>query len=147
MGQGSLDKFGAYQKGLELFDLVVADMARLRKDPLCFRLVSQQVASADSICSNMEEGFGRLSRAEFVRFLDFSRASAKETEGRYRRMKRWLDEDVVQHRTQLAGEIVGILTTTIERLRREPSDPATRATQVKEDALEYVCDTGLPLDT
>ena len=68
-----LDQFGTYQKGLELFDLVVEDAAVLQRDARCWKLVSQQVASADSICANMEEGYGRLSRAEYIRFLDFAR--------------------------------------------------------------------------
>ena len=48
MSQDSLEQFGAYRKGNELFDLVVADMEALRKEPMCYRLVSQQIASADS---------------------------------------------------------------------------------------------------
>ena len=64
MSQRSLEEFGAYRKARELFDLVVADMKLIQREPLCFKLVSQQVGSADSICANIEEGHGRLSRAE-----------------------------------------------------------------------------------
>ena len=120
MSQRSLEEFGAYRKGRELFDFVVADMRSVQRDPLCFKLVSQQIGSADSICANIEEGHGRLSRAEYVRFLDFARGSARETRGRYLRMNRWLGEDVVAQRTALADEIIGILTATIERLRAQP---------------------------
>lgn len=109
MSQRSLEEFGAYRKARELFDLVVADMNRVRREPLCFKLVSQQIGSADSICGNIEEGHGRLSRAEYVRFLDFSRGSARETRGRYLRMTSWLGEDVIRERTALADEIIGIL--------------------------------------
>ena len=72
MSQRSLEQFGAYQKARELFDQVVADMETLKTNPLCYRLVSQQIGSADSICANIEEGYGRLSRVEYVRFLDFA---------------------------------------------------------------------------
>ena len=58
MSQYALDSFGAYQKAKQLFDLVVTDMAELRKDPRCYRLIAQQVASADSVCANIEEGMG-----------------------------------------------------------------------------------------
>ena len=86
MSQNGLESFGAYQKARQLFDLVAADMQILKAEPLCYRLVSQQIGSADSICANIEEGYGRLSRAEYVRFLDYARASARETRGRYERL-------------------------------------------------------------
>ena len=118
MSQRTLEEFGAYRKANELFMLVVADMRRVQRDPLCFKLVSQQVGSADSIGANIEEGHGRLSRAEYIRFLDFAQGSARETRGRYMRMKPWLGDEVIQ-RVGLIDEIIGILTTTIERLRAE----------------------------
>ena len=120
MSQRSLNEFGAYQKALVLFDLVVADMKIVKKDHLCFKLVSQQIASADSISANIEEGHGRLSRAEYVRFLDFARGSARETRGRYLRMKHWLPPDRIEQCIRFADEIIGILTTSIERLRNSP---------------------------
>src|SRR5262249_6869263 len=119
MSQYSLENFGAYQKARQLFDLVVTDIAEVRKDMRCFRLVGQQIASADSICANIEEGHGRLSRPEYIRFLDFARGSARETRGRYERMNHWLEADVVRHRVGIANEIIGILTKTIETLQGE----------------------------
>jgi four helix bundle protein len=94
-------------------------MEVLSTNPLCYRLTAQQIASADSISANIEEGYGRVSRAEFVRFLDFSRGSARETRGRYERMKRWLPQVVVRQRIELLDEIVGILTNSIRTLRRK----------------------------
>jgi four helix bundle protein len=126
MSQYTLDSFGAYQKAKDLFDLVVTDMEEVKKDPCCFRLVAQQIGSADSICANIEEGFGRLSRSEYVRFLDFARGSARETRGRYQRMKHWLGDDVIQQRVDLADHIIGILTKSIERLRKNSSTVITQ---------------------
>ena len=120
MSQRSLEEFGAYRKAQELFQYVVTDMKLVQREPLCFKLVSQQVGSADSICANIEEGHGRLSRAEYVRFLDFARGSARETRGRYVRMDPLVRRYVVRQRTALADEIIGILTATIERLRTQP---------------------------
>jgi four helix bundle protein len=118
MSQHGLEQFGAYQKARELFDSVVADMDILKTDPRCYRLIAQQVASADSICSNIEEGYGRLSRVEYVRFLDIARGSARETRGRYERMKHWLAQDVIKRRVDLLDEIIGILTSSIVRMRK-----------------------------
>ena len=49
MSQIALESFGAYQKARQLFDLVVTDMEALKANPPCYRLVSRQIGSADSI--------------------------------------------------------------------------------------------------
>jgi four helix bundle protein len=118
VSQNGLDNFGGYQKARQLFDLVAADMQVLKTEPLCYRLVSQQMGSADSICANIEEGYGRLSRAEYVRFLDFARGSARETRGRYQRFKHWLAPELVSKRIELIYEIIGILTSSIGTMRK-----------------------------
>ncbi len=117
MSQDSIENFGAYQKAMKLFDFVVKDMSGLKRETLCFKLISQQIGSSDSICANIEEGHGRESRVEYARFLDIARGSARETRGRYVRMRHWLSEDVVTERIALASEIIGILTSTINRLK------------------------------
>jgi len=121
MSQWGLEQFGAYKKARELFDFVIKDMEALKKDPLCYRLIAQQVASADSICANIEEGYGRQSRVEYTRFLDIARGSARETRGRYERLKHWLTEDVIKQRIALLDEIIGILTASIVRMRKDRS--------------------------
>lgn len=119
MSLGHLNDFGAYRKALELFDFVVQDTAQYIRAARCQRLVSQQIASADSVCSNIEEGYGRDSTAEYRRFLSFARGSLCETIGRYRRMRHWIPSDVLQHRLALADDIHKMLTATIRRLRSE----------------------------
>ena len=113
-----IEKFGGYLKSIELFDLVVSDMNELAQNVLCRRLVSQQIASADSICSNIEEGYGRGSSRDYARFPILARGSAQETSGRYRRMKHWIMKDVIDDRTARCEEIIGILTGSIRSLRR-----------------------------
>ena len=143
-----LDKFGAYQKALELFDLVVNDMAALQKDSRCYRLIAQQVGSADSICANIEEGYGRLSRREYIRFLDIARGSARETQGRYKRMKAWLAPDIVEHRAALCGEVIAILTSSIGRLHASLDAGGSQAQSVRETGIEYDMEpVPLTLDT
>lgn len=118
MSQRKLESFGAYQKGRELFDCVVGDVTPLQKQPACWKLVSQQVGSADSICANIEEGFGRGSQRDYAHFLDYARGSARETRGRYERLSHWLEPEVIARRVALCDEIIAILTTTIQTLRR-----------------------------
>ena len=116
-----LHQFGAYRKACELFDLVVADMSPLTRNPLCARLISQQVASADSISSNIEEGYGRRTRKDYAHFLVIARGSATETRGRYeQRFKHWLQAEIISARVALCEEIIAILSASIRKLRDTP---------------------------
>ena len=112
----NLEQFGAHQKALALFDAVVDDTTRFLGDRKVERLVSQQLASADSVCSNIEEGYGRESTVEYRRFLIIARGSLRETQGRYRRLRHWIPPKVVEERIALADEINRILSATIPRL-------------------------------
>ena len=118
MSSGSLEQFGAYRKSLELFDLVVADVAQYLGERKLERLLSQQLASADSVCSNIEEGYGRESSVEYRRFLIIARGSLRETQGRYRRLRHWIPPEIVEKRFGIAEETSRILTATINKLTR-----------------------------
>ncbi len=118
MDRDRLDDFGAYQKANELFELVADDMTSLARNPLCVRLIGQQVAAADSIGANIDEGYGRGSKKEFAQFLLIARGSVREVRSRYLRMRRWLTPTVVEARCALASEIIAILTDTVKKLRK-----------------------------
>lgn len=115
-------RFGAHQKALALFDGFVADLAPLTGEPALQRLISQQFASADSIPSNIEEGYGRGSKRDYAHFLIIARGSAQETRGRYERLKHWLSPEVITLRVALCDEIIAILTATIRRLREQDKE-------------------------
>ena len=117
-----MQRFGAHQKAVVLFDWVVADLSVLAKEPALQRLIAQQYASADSIAANIEEGYGRGSKREYAHFLIIARGSAQETRGRYERMKHWLPAEVIAPRVALCDEIIGILTATIKRLREQDKE-------------------------
>ncbi len=121
MSESGLAGFEAYQKALRLFDLVVEDMTRHFNGRKLERLVSQQIASADSVCSNIEEGYGRESTIEYRRFLVIARGSLRETEGRYLRLRHWMPSEIVAERVALAGEINRMLSATIVRLKNRPT--------------------------
>jgi four helix bundle protein len=112
-----LEEFRAYRKAQALFDLVVEDMRPVTNESMCWKLVLQQIGSADSIASNIEEGYGRVSRAEYNRrILDFARGSARETHGRSGRMKHWLSKEIIKDRHAKLDKIIVILTATISTL-------------------------------
>jgi four helix bundle protein len=115
--ESGLNNFTAYKKALELFDLVVHDLGPLASRFELSKLVSQQIASADSIAANIEEGYGRGSRKEYAQFLIIARGSAQETLGRYARMRHWIQPETVEARVALCYEIIRILTTSIQSLK------------------------------
>jgi len=118
MSQQSLDEYQAYQLSMELFQLVVEDMTPLTRKPALNKLVSQQLGSADSIAANIEEGYGRETTKEFLRFLVIARGSARETRGRYLRLRPWFQRELVESRCKTCDHIISILTKTIVRLKK-----------------------------
>jgi four helix bundle protein len=116
MNQNQLENYGAYQKARQLFGFVVDDMEQVAANRLYERMAAQQIASADSICANIEEGYGRESSREYRQFLVIARGPARETQGRYERFGRWLPPDRVAGRVALCEEIIRIVTATIRRL-------------------------------
>lgn len=117
MSQDSLQQFGAYRLAMELFDLVVEDTGKIGRDVRTHRLISQQVACADSICATIEEGHGRETTKDYTHYLVMARGSTRETRGRYERLRHWLPADIVADRQKRCDAIIAILTKSINTLR------------------------------
>ena len=96
--------------------MIVADLTPFGRHPVCAGLVRQQVDAADSICANLEEGYGRGSKKGFIQFIRFARGSAREVLGRCQRFAHWLNAETVAIQTSLADEVLSILTRSLKTL-------------------------------
>ncbi|MBI4762693.1 MAG: four helix bundle protein [Chloroflexota bacterium] len=105
----------AYQKALYLYSLLWEDTEKWRKDERGQALSKQIIGSSDSICSNIEEGFGRDLGKQLVQFYVYSLGSARETKGRIYRAKAFYTLETLNKRLNLASEVVALILTEINR--------------------------------
>jgi four helix bundle protein len=115
-----LESFGIYQLARQLFDDFWNDSEMLMKDYRGRELMKQQVRSLDSVCANMEEGFGRGFGRELPQHLKISRGEARESRGRYERCKHLLPPEIIAQRSAALGHIIGGLTKTIQTIESRP---------------------------
>jgi four helix bundle protein len=113
-----LDSFVIYQLACQLFDDFWADSDLLGKDYRGRELVKQQVRSLDSICSNIEEGFGRGFGKEFPQHLKIARGEARESRGRYERCRRLLPIEKITERVSTLNHIIAGLTNAIKTIEK-----------------------------
>jgi len=115
-----LESFGIYQLARQLFEDFWKDSDVLMKDQRGRELVKQQVRSLDSVCSNMEEGFGRGFGKELPQHLKISRGEARESRGRYERCSHLLPAEVISQRVATLSHIIGGLSKTIQTIEARP---------------------------
>jgi len=114
----SVEDFVVYQKAMQLFnDFIDKDLPVLMKTMIGRELARQQVRSLDSICSNMEEGYGRKAGKELKHFFIIARGSTGESKGRYIRCKNFLPTEVIERRVKQLNEIQAMLHSLISKLR------------------------------
>jgi four helix bundle protein len=116
MTQDRLEEFGIYKLACQLFDEFWSDSEIIGNDYRGRELVKQQTRSLDSICANIEEGYGRGFNKEMPQHLKIARGEVRESKGRYRRMKFLLPVEIVEKRIAGLDEIIGGLTTTINTI-------------------------------
>jgi four helix bundle protein len=113
-----IEDFVVYQKAMELFnDFINEDLEILKKHFGGRELARQQIRSLDSICANMEEGYGRKAGKELKQFFRISRGSTSESKGRYIRSKKFLTKETVDKRIAQLDEIQAMLHSLIAKLR------------------------------
>jgi four helix bundle protein len=117
-----LQKYPFYVKACALNDLMWDDSELLGRDYRGREIAKQLVRSSGSIAANIEEGYGRGTRKEFIYFLTIACGSARETRGWYYRSRRMLTPKVVSDRIALLDEILGLLIGTINTLKRKGGD-------------------------
>jgi four helix bundle protein len=118
-----LESFGIYRIARELFNAFWDDSEVMGKDYRGRELVKQQVRSLDSVCANIEEGFGRGFGKELPQHLRIARGEARESRGRYERCNRLLPADVISQRVSTLNRIIGGLTKTIQTIENRPHRP------------------------
>jgi len=116
MTQDRLEEFGIYKLACQLFDEFWADSEIVGKDYRGRELVKQQTRSLDSVCANIEEGYGRGFNKEMPQHLKIARGEARESKGRFRRMKFLLPPEVIEKRVAVLDKIIGGLTTSINTI-------------------------------
>lgn len=79
------EELGFWKKAREIVKNIHEDFSDIRD----FEFRNQIYSAGYSIMNNISEGFGRESKKEFHRFLDFSKASAWEVKNMY-----YIAEDV-----------------------------------------------------
>lgn len=111
-----LDSFGIYQIARRLFEDFWHDSEILCQDYRGRELSRQQIRSLDSVCANMEEGFGRGFGKELPQHLKISRGEARESRGRYERCRHLLPSETIAQRVATPTHILGGLSKTIQTI-------------------------------
>ena len=114
-----LESYGIYKLARQLFDDFWADSEILGKDYRGRELVKQQIRSLDSICANIEEGYGRGFGKELPQHLKIARGEARESRGRYKRCSHLLPTALIAKRVETLSQIIGGLTNTITTIERK----------------------------
>jgi four helix bundle protein len=112
-----LAKYPFYVKASAFYESVLDDSEKLGGDYRSREIVRQLVRSSGSIPANIEEGYGRGTRNEFIYFLTVACGSARETRGWYERCRRFLPAHVIEERQNELDEIISLLVSTIRTLK------------------------------
>jgi len=110
----------AWQKAMDLVDLVYRATRSFPREEL-YGLASQLRRAVVSIPSNISEGQGRRSKAEFLQFLSIAHGSLREVETQVMIAKRqsYMTTDEETSALALAAEVGRLIKGLMNSLERE----------------------------
>jgi four helix bundle protein len=109
----------AYRYSLYLADQLQAAAPRLRR--VCTRrTVDQLLDAAQSISSNIAEGYSRTGGPERAKFFEYANSSAREARDWLFKVRQAFDPVVASAHIELVTRVMKILTAVIPRERESP---------------------------
>ncbi len=114
-----LDEVVFYKLSMELWDEFWSDGDILENDVRGLEILKQLTRSVGSISANIEEGYGRGFGKEYPQFLRYSRGSARESKGWYKRSERLLSKEKVEKRIEKLDSIIAMTTAAINTLEEK----------------------------
>jgi four helix bundle protein len=139
LGTDRLESFGIYQRAERLFDDFWSDSEVLGRDFRGRELARQQVRSLDSICANIEEGFGRGFGKELPQHLKIARSEARESRGRYERCNHLLPFEIIHKRIATLDHIIGGLTKTISTIEGRQKNAGSAPNAISRHPSPVTC--------
>lgn len=106
-----------YRKAKFFADLAWFDSEKLLNEPRGTRLAWQLVDSSGSVPANIEEGYSRGFGKDYARFLRIALGSCREARGWYYRGRHVYTPELVEHRINLATEVMTSLTVIAKQQR------------------------------
>jgi len=115
----ALWKIKAYRQALFLSDLCWHDSDKLSKDRRLLAVTDQLLRACGKVSASIAEGYSRGTGRDRARFYEYALGSVREARDWYYKARHALDEKVVEHRMQLATELIKLLLTMTARDRMQ----------------------------
>ena len=125
-----------YRLASYLADTAWPDVEALTKHPAMRDVVPQLYEALGSIPSHISEGYGRGTRADRVRFLEYALGSAREARDWYRRGQPVLGAARVGDRIDVLTSVIRLLLVAIPAERESRSPRFTTSSRPKAPAHE-----------
>ena len=129
-------KLEVWQRSIELFKLVIKTVYVENK--IDFKLRAQVADSAQSVSSNIAEGYSRRSINEYIQFLYIALASLSETLTRLIGLKEtgFISEEQFQQMDKLHYEVENKLFKLVESLQSK-KDSGTWSNRISDEQADY----------